>query len=267
MRIRRAAELIRNFGDKIHVDGSAVTIDDEFTRLRWRTTLADALEAFHRVLWTRDCSDPDDLFRYWHCELISPWIPGRGIAAVPVEPLAEGLLVGAAWEDCCRRVPSQHRIGALGAVWDRITDDERAEAFAECYSSGDLPSMSRAFVLRALNWFEETDRRVFDGKDSRGAFDSLDDQVRVFRGGVVAERPSSIGTSWTLDRDRALWFALDNGRFRNTESRSVIFSGTIPKHRLRVVLFDRGEREVVLDPDRVVGLNFETARRREEDSA
>jgi hypothetical protein len=177
---------------------------------------------------------------------------------------ASPLLDRDGWVRALMRCSSEDRIGVLASIWSRIAADERGDAFADAYSGGDLPSRSRGFILTALRWLEETDRRALDGDGAPGAFDELPDPVPVYRGAVAHEDPP--GTSWTLDRGCALWFALRHGRFRRPGD-PVLLSGAIAKDRLRVVLLDRGEREVVIDPAAVVGLRVDPADDRDPDLA
>jgi len=77
----------------------------------------------------------------------------------------------------------------------------------------------------------------------RIALAAMRDPLPVFRG--VRTRNRWKGLSWTLNRERALWFAtrFDNGGF--------LVSGLVAKEDIRAYLTDRNEAEVIVYPERV----------------
>jgi hypothetical protein len=58
------------------------------------------------------------------------------------------------------------------------------------------------------------------------------------------------GYSWTLDRDRALWFAK---RFAVLHGKARVVTATVPRGCIITLLEERGEQEVILLPEQVVG--------------
>lgn len=65
--------------------------------------------------------------------------------------------------------------------------------------------------------------------------------VRIFRGGHLP------GLSWTLDREKALWFA---GRFTPQGERQL-HEGWTDRNSIVALFLDRGEKEVLVSPERV----------------
>jgi hypothetical protein len=53
------------------------------------------------------------------------------------------------------------------------------------------------------------------------------------------------GISWTLDRERAEWFAR---RFSNEHWPGVVITGQVKRERIIALINDRQEREVVVFP-------------------
>ncbi len=90
--------------------------------------------------------------------------------------------------------------------------------------------------------------------EARAAYDALPDQVKVFRG---SSRERVMGISWTTDRDIAIGFAQGHRGRKVTDP--VIASGVVPKWALYGVCIDRGEADVILDPQYVDEIELEGA--------
>jgi hypothetical protein len=85
--------------------------------------------------------------------------------------------------------------------------------------------------------------------DERAALISLPADVTVYRGygdrDTIGALPAWWGISWTLDRQRALWFAR---RFAVLHSAGRIATATIKRQAIIALLHDRNETEVILVP-------------------
>jgi hypothetical protein len=86
------------------------------------------------------------------------------------------------------------------------------------------------------------------GKE-RGELDSLLDEcggkVMVWRGAECLKHAR--GLAWTLDRDRAEWFA----RRFSRDGRGYVWEARVPRCRIFAHLTGRQEAEIVLDPRRL----------------
>lgn len=81
-------------------------------------------------------------------------------------------------------------------------------------------------------------------------FGSLPDTFTVYRGGIKANR---LGWSWTLDREKAVWFA---ERAFGPPHR-YLMSTVVQKSDALAFLTSRGESEIVLDPDTLAAVTIE----------
>lgn len=79
----------------------------------------------------------------------------------------------------------------------------------------------------------------------RRAFKRLPDEITVYRG--VGDGNTINGMSWTLDRDKAIWFATSN-----TEP-PVLLTGRAKKSDAHALLLGRKEKEIVLERCEVIG--------------
>jgi hypothetical protein len=137
-------------------------------------------------------------------------------------------------------------------IWPFLTEGERPEVLANSISSGDRPMQHRRWLRAVLRGL----RGVFDSPEAKAAFDLLPGIVRVYRGTVQAEWTSNepLGVCWTTDRETAVFFAAEHGRFRNTASPPVILQADVPKADISGYLVGRDESEALAVVDRKMGV-------------
>lgn len=78
----------------------------------------------------------------------------------------------------------------------------------------------------------------------RQAVAKFDYPLHIYRGGWVE---NIWGWSWTLDRDRAVWFA----NRCPMDGKPLLAEGWIPRRDVIGYLADRNEQEIIVDPDKV----------------
>jgi hypothetical protein len=109
----------------------------------------------------------------------------------------------------------------VGAVWrDSENIHQNLRTWRRIWSAADL------------------DRNAVMDKEDQEAFANLPDKLTIYRGTPYPRPP---GMSWTLDREKAAWFAnrfyLANGAY--------LLTGTIQKDDAKAVFLSDGESEVV----------------------
>lgn len=176
-------------------------------------------------------------------------IPIPRLVPTGLHPLAREYLQAGDFEGVLYLVNSQERLSCLRALWGRVPPPNRPALLAGAIGSGDAPSLEYRFLLRALRSLSGVP--VTDGEQARAAFDALPDAVTVYRGTVEREVESrGWGVCWTLDPERAQWFATKHGRFRVRDSAPVIVTAErIPRACLSGLLMSRNEREVLALPE------------------
>lgn len=78
----------------------------------------------------------------------------------------------------------------------------------------------------------------------RKAFKRLPDEITVYRG--IGDGNTINGMSWTLDRDKAIWFA------RSNAEPPVLLTGRAMKSDAHALLLGRKEKEIVLERCEVI---------------
>ena len=125
---------------------------------------------------------------------------------------------------------------AVGAVW--IDSENIWQNFAE---------------WKELWWADDDERIHAMDEDDRAEFAKLPETLTVYRGAQY--KKSFKGLSWTTDRDKALWFAR---RYRHSDLKSHLLSGTIRREHVLATFHGRGESEIVLFPENLTNYKIET---------
>lgn len=153
------------------------------------------------------------------------------------------------WSGVMSSIGSEHRPGLARTIWPLLRPEEKPAVLADAIGSGDALVQERDWLVRILRGLLRSGRRVFDSPQAEAAFNALPDRVTVHRGCVLAEANSGkLGVSWTLDFERAKWFAAEHGRFRNTESMAVVVTAEVDRSQIAGHLTKRVEAEVLMLP-------------------
>ncbi len=83
-------------------------------------------------------------------------------------------------------------------------------------------------------------RRACMSDEDIRIFDSLPEQIEVWRG--TSHKRGVAGLSWTLDREKAVWFAQ---RFCSESRVPLLAKGTVEKDDVLTYLGERDEREII----------------------
>lgn len=94
-------------------------------------------------------------------------------------------------------------------------------------------------------------RHHFMMGQERNALTAMRSPLRVYRG-TSAPDQMGCGLSWTLDKDRATWFAARFANLRETEE-PIVLTGTVMKSKVVAYFLGRGEDEIVVLPEDVNG--------------
>jgi hypothetical protein len=162
--------------------------------------------------------------------------PGRGWAFCPVREIDRALL------ECS----STERLAQLWLLWRKIPVEHRPVTFCETFVGSDPQRWQRRLLTDLLPTLP---RPVFDTDAAREAWAALPERFTAYRGLAVEEyQRGPVGLSWTLDPERARFFAFTH---RFAPRAGCVVAATIGKSAVAALLFDRGERELLLMPGRV----------------
>ncbi len=153
----------------------------------------------------------------------------------------------------------------LAAIQDNCVELRVAVAVAFC----GLPEISRAAAAATLRYIWTLEGMVlrnyeivgiFDAvRDARdvlmnemetATFEALPDVVEIHRGQLFEHGNKVGGNAWTLDRNVAEWYSAPAKSFGGKQHGWVL-STRIRKTAILAVFLERGEKEVVLDVDKI----------------
>lgn len=114
-----------------------------------------------------------------------------------------------------------------------------ADAWIRSEQPNHDPNLSQS---KLLAMFRAADPTILMNDEERERLDALGDTITVYRGVHSGKSNGIRALSWTLDMDKAAWFAGRYGRQGN------VFEARIEKNHICALFLDRGESEVILNP-------------------
>lgn len=155
------------------------------------------------------------------------------------------------WEGCVLIHQRPYRYDAFLQIASDLTDEEYWRVLR--YVWVDTENPHEWDDIRDLFFDEQRrdTRALFMTDEERAQLAAMGDEITVYRGFCMPGAEE--GWSWTIDRERAEWFAR---RFAH-RGEAQLAIGTIRKADVVAYLTDRGEDEIVADPDDVVVTRIE----------
>jgi hypothetical protein len=104
--------------------------------------------------------------------------------------------------------------------------------------------------LLKLFWYKDYPKLMMD-TDELGFYSQLPQEITIWRGIRVEEEldEENIGFSFTLDKERAEWFAK---RFsQDGRGTPMLIEAKVDKDEILSVFLNRGEEEVLVSPDKI----------------
>jgi hypothetical protein len=139
-------------------------------------------------------------------------------------------------------LPRPHRLFWAYETMAGWTDDEWRELAPMLWMDAEPGGRQRGAWLTLLRIAHD---RVGLLRDEQGE-QLPEGDVEIYRGVSGAPRPGCrSGLSWTLDIERARWFAI---RFAVVHGNPRVYSATVDSQAVLAFLTGRHEREVVVDP-------------------
>ena len=119
---------------------------------------------------------------------------------------------------------------------------------------GDVYCDTENFWQESARWAKllgskRGERDAFMMPEEREHLAGLPDQLTIYRG--VNGRGKRLSWAWTLDRDKAVWFAERLAEIR-TGRPPTVFTATAEKHEAIGYLGRRGESEIVVPPSKLI---------------
>lgn len=133
------------------------------------------------------------------------------------------------------------RAEAFVEVADEMTDDEYWDELGDVWI--DTENLWQwHHLVEELMLSDRPGRENLMDESERTFLAALPDELRVFRG---HNEHNQFGWSWSLDPEKAMWFAR---RFASLSEEPAVSMATVSKEAVIAVFMGRNESEVVLDP-------------------
>lgn len=140
-------------------------------------------------------------------------------------------------------ISSPYRIQYLHLIKDLLNPKELSEQLGWVWVQTEYPHQYDLKMLTGL--FEIADKRSLMNDEELKGLDYMPEMVDVYRG-TQSEKAKVRGMAWTLDKDKAIWFA---NRWKTL--RGKVYRATIPKTAIYAYFKGRNEEEIVLNPRRL----------------
>lgn len=137
-----------------------------------------------------------------------------------------------------------YRLNAFSKIEAELIDRTFWELFLDVWTDSENIFQMKAEWLELISSRIKPSKRIMKAimKDDIKAFNELPSTFKIYRGTSPLEKSSEPGLSWTLDFDKAKWFAK---RFHKD---GVVIHKTITKEEVLFYYNGRSEQEIILTP-------------------
>lgn len=140
-------------------------------------------------------------------------------------------------------VQKPYKLDLIFFARDVLTTDEFTGLLRDGWMATEFPHQSG--VRRMLSLFKRADKSKLMNKEEKEFYDSLPKIVTIYRGLQGAKSPVR-GISWTLDFEKAKWFA---SRWKTVVRPGNVVTAMIHKDHIFAYFQDRNESEIIVNPD------------------
>lgn len=135
-----------------------------------------------------------------------------------------------------------YRLKFLKTIKEYLDKKEFSELLGEIWIDVENPNEDDIGIETFLEWFSEADKESLMSDEEWNTYNSLPDEVRVYRG--VGEQGNPKGLSWTLNEEKAQWFA---DRFQMLGGEGYVLTAMARKSDMLAYFSRREEDEVIID--------------------
>lgn len=139
-------------------------------------------------------------------------------------------------------IRKSYRLTFIKYIKQYLSVADMSNLLAHAWVTSENPNGDVNVSLRTIvKWFKECDKSVLMDKQEYSVYKELPEKLVIYRGVAVNRNP--YGLSWTIDYDKAEWFA---HRF-DTDEKGYILKTTISKENVLAYFDSRGESEIVVN--------------------
>lgn len=131
-----------------------------------------------------------------------------------------------------------------------MSKDDLSAILADAWISTEEPNLdSNLSKTKLLSLFKSANPKALMDDEELAIFNNLDDTVTVYRGVTSYNADNIKALSWTLDYNKAEWFA---NRFG--EEGGTVYEAEIDKKHILAYFGRRNESEVIVDPKYLIDI-------------
>ena len=138
-----------------------------------------------------------------------------------------------------------YRLTFFKYIQEYLSDKDFAEllmsSWVETEFITDNPNVK---MKEFISWFEKANKIYLMDKDSFEQYNKLPEKFSIYRG--VGNRRYKNGMSWTLNKDKAIWFS---ERFKYDDKH--VYYGIVEKQDVLAYTNERNEYEIIVNPKKV----------------
>lgn len=152
-------------------------------------------------------------------------------------------------DDISMLLTKSYRFAFLKHAMPYLSRKDFSEYLADAWVTCEAPNSDPNFTKKQLlGLFKKADPQFLMTAEEYEQFQGLDETVTVYRGvtGYNAHRVKAL--SWTLDKDKAEWFA---HRFGED---GTVYEAQISKEHILAFFDSRNESEVIVDPGQLIDI-------------
>lgn len=124
-----------------------------------------------------------------------------------------------------------------------LSEEDFGMLFADAWVISENPNQDVNVSLKeCVKYFKTTDKKFLMDEKELSIFDSLPEELTVYRGVAIGRNPK--GLSYTLSKDKAEWFA---NRFSEVKGSGTVIEKHIKKEHVLAYFNSRDEDEIVVD--------------------
>lgn len=149
-------------------------------------------------------------------------------------------------------IRKSYRLTFIKYTIDYITQSDLSKLLSDAWTSSENPNQDiNCSIALISKWFKMSNKEILMNNEDYCVYKKLPETFVIFRG--VGKNSNPYGLSWTLNHDKAKWFA---HRFDIKTKQGYVQSCTINKKDVLAYFNIRGEYEIVVDHKAIKNLNI-----------